>query len=270
MNDDIKHLETLIDKGECQWIEFKENQNKGKVIGKICSALANGACVNEEPHGYILWGVSDEGQIVGTRFDFSKEKVGNQALEMWLTTQIHPSPNLEFKLIDHPKGRVVMLKVPASKAEPTLFENIPYGRIGASVTSLIRKTNEYLELLKAVTLAPWETSVARSFSSSYEALKLLSVDTYFRLQGGEKPANDDVIIDIFRGDGLLAEHEGRWGVTNLGAILLAKNLADFGVSLAVKGVRLTFYPGDTRDASLLISFEGKKGYAVGFQSLIEP
>jgi ATP-dependent DNA helicase RecG len=60
---------------------------------------------------------------------------------------------------------------------------------------------------------------------------------------------------------------GRWNITNLGAILLAKKLADFR-SLRRKAVRVIVYKGNSRIETLREQ-EGTKGYASGFEGLID-
>jgi len=59
---------------------------------------------------------------------------------------------------------------------------------------------------------------------------------------------------------------GRWNITNLGAILFAKRLADFR-SIRRKAVRVVAYKGNSR-VETIREQEGTKGYAVGFEGLI--
>jgi predicted HTH transcriptional regulator len=46
-----------------------------KVIGKLCSALSNSARILNKDHAYILWGVSDDGRIIGTNFNPNDENI---------------------------------------------------------------------------------------------------------------------------------------------------------------------------------------------------
>jgi ATP-dependent DNA helicase RecG len=38
---------------ECEWAEFKQNFKSEDEIGKYISALSNGACLQNEPYGYL-------------------------------------------------------------------------------------------------------------------------------------------------------------------------------------------------------------------------
>ena len=66
----------------------------------------------------------------------------------------------------------------------------------------------------------------------------------------------------------IIEHDkgGRWNITNLGAILFARRLADFR-TLRRKAVRVIFYKDDARIETIREQ-EGLKGYASGFEGLI--
>ncbi len=60
--------------------------------------------------------------------------------------------------------------------------------------------------------------------------------------------------------------DDRWDVTNFGAILFARKLADFE-TLARKAIRVIVYRGKGRTETIKEQ-EGARGYAVGFQGLI--
>src|ERR1700679_350528 len=61
--------------------------------------------------------------------------------------------------------------------------------------------------------------------------------------------------------------EGGYDITNLGAILFAKRIADFS-SIAQKSVRLIKYNGTDKRTSER-EIEGRTGYAVGFSGLMK-
>ena len=61
---------------------------------------------------------------------------------------------------------------------------------------------------------------------------------------------------------------GHWNITNLGAILFAKNLNDFSPSMARKAVRFVAYDGLNRADTVRHRQDVSKGYASGFEGLI--
>lgn len=84
---------------EQQWLEFK--LNKGSItneqIGEYISAMSNGATISNKAFGYLVWGVEDETlTIKGTNFTFENAKQGNQDLELWVRSLLHPKINSKF------------------------------------------------------------------------------------------------------------------------------------------------------------------------------
>ncbi|MCG5499725.1 ATP-binding protein, partial [Ectothiorhodospira lacustris] len=78
------------------------------------------------------------------------------------------------------------------------------------------------------------------------------------------------IFEKLSAEGLIGKDVGdKWNITNLGAILFGSNLAAFNSSLARKAVRFIAYGGRNRAATVTHRADGNKGYAIGFEGLIE-
>ena len=89
----------------------------------------------------------------------------------------------------------------------------------------------------------------------------------FDLLGRPLPDGKPAILEALMADALIDRTEaGQWNITNLGAILLAKKLADFR-SLKRKAIRVMVYRGASRIETIREQ-EGTKGYANGFEGLI--
>ena len=134
-----KLLEQLcsIDK-ETPWLEFKHNGIDHEQIGEYISALSNGACIDNKMHGYLVWGVNDSThQIIGTSFKISTSKHGgNQDLELWLRTYLHPKIYFEIFEFDYQGKSITLLKIPAAIAEPTHFQKKAFIRINSNKTDI--------------------------------------------------------------------------------------------------------------------------------------
>ena len=134
---------------EQQWLEFK--LNKGSIshedIGEYISAMSNGATLANKPYGYLVWGVKDEThEVKGTNFSFVNAKQGNQDLELWLRTLTYPKINFEIFEFYHLGKRVVVVRIPSAKGEPTNFQKKPYIRIGSHKTDL-RNYPDYIRII---------------------------------------------------------------------------------------------------------------------------
>lgn len=256
---------------ETSWVEFKENNKDARLIGKLISALSNAARLADQPFAYLIWGVRDgDHAAVGTNFQPSAETQNNQPLELWLAQHLQPSINFIFEPIDYQDVRLVVLKIPAAPASPVEFDRTAFIRIGSATPRL----SDYPERLRALwaKLQPyvWESGLAAQFLTGDEVLARLNYTAYFDLTGQPLPDNRAGIFDRLLDDRLVQRDVGdHWNITNLGAVLFAKALAEFSPSMARKAVRFVAYDGTSRADTVIHRQDGQRGYAVGFQGLVD-
>lgn len=97
---------------ETDWVEFKQNNIDPDRIGRTISAIANASCLAGQQAGYLVWGIRDsDHEIVGTSFQPSTEKKGNEPLEFWLGKNLIPSPSLRFHTAIYDQAHVVVLEI---------------------------------------------------------------------------------------------------------------------------------------------------------------
>ena len=102
---------------------------------------------------------------------------------------------------------------------------------------------------------------------SDDVLKLLDYPAYFELLKLPLPESRDGILAALQADELILPGKGgHWDITNLGAMLFAKKLADFR-TLKRKALRVILYKGENR-VETMREQEGGKGYASDFEGLI--
>ncbi|MHB1344046.1 MAG: RNA-binding domain-containing protein [Thermoleophilia bacterium] len=123
---------------ETEWFDFKRNHCQPQVLGEYLSALANAACLANQPRGYLVFGIDDSTHdVAGTRFDpYAAKGKGNQDLLPWLAAGLRPNTGVETHVVEHPDGRVVLFEVGPAKGEPVSFYGTPYVRIGSTKTEL--------------------------------------------------------------------------------------------------------------------------------------
>lgn len=256
---------------ETTWVEFKENNADAQVIGKLISALVNGARLADQHFAYVLWGVRDTDHgAVGTHFEPTSHMQQNQPLELWLAQRLQPGIAFRFQAIDYRGIRLVLLEIPAAATSPVEFDRTGYIRIGSTTPRL----SDHPERLRALwaKLQPyaWETGAAAQFLDGNEVLAQLDYAGYFELTGQPLPDNRDGIFDKLLADRLVQRDVGgRWNITNLGAVLFAKRLSDFPSPVARKAVRFVAYDGTHRAATVTHRQDGQKGYASGFKGLVD-
>ena len=255
---------------EQPWVEYKQNNSSPTMIGKLISALSNAARLADKPFAYVLWGVHDANHsITGTTFDPSSQMEQHQPLELWLAQRLQPDVAFQFRLIENYRGaRLVLLEIPAAAPTPVEFDRAAYIRIGSATPRL----SEHPERLRALwaKLQPyaWEAGVAAQFLTGDEVLAKLDYARYFDATGQPLPDNRSGIFDKLAGDRLVQiDVGGHWSITNLGAILFARQLNDFP-AIARKAIRFVAYGGQSRADIVTHRQDVSKGYAIGFQELI--
>lgn len=253
---------------ETGWLEFKQNKADPQDIGEYLSALANSAALEGKAQAYLVWGIEDATHaIVGTAFDAAACRVGNEELESWLLRQLSPKIDFRFHAVDIDGLRVVLLVLSRAVRHPVQFAGLEYVRIGSYKKKLKDFQERERELWRILDAVPFELLTAAQRLSADEALSLLDYPAYFDLLGRPLPNGRDAILQALAEDHLIEREDGgTWGIRNLGAMLFAKRLSDFG-RLKRKAVRVVAYKGMGR-VQTLREQEGTRGYAAGFEGLI--
>jgi len=254
---------------ETEWVEFKHNYVEPEEIGEYLSALSNSAALNMQANAYIVWGVDDEThEIIGTSFNPSAVKIGNEELESWLLHFLTPKINFRFHSFKAAGAPVVLLEIGAAFLYPVRFRHHEFIRIGSYKKKLKDYQEKERELWQVFDRVPFERGVAAKRVSGEEVLILLDYPTYFDLLELPLPDGRNAILEALENDGLISHCEaGDWDITRLGALLLAKKLDNFS-DLRRKAVRVIYYKGRGRVETFKEQISNK-GYAGGFKGLID-
>ena len=254
---------------ETKWVEFKGNNSNPETIGRNISALANGATINGKTSASAIWGIEDETHaIVGTIFSPSTAKKGNEPLESWLYSQINPRIEFRFNELDVDGQRVVLLEIEPASRQPVAFRGKEFIRVGGSTRRLKDYSEKRRTLWRVFDQITFENRVAVEQVSAEDTLLKLHYPAYFDLLDMPIPDGRAAIINALQDDRLIARCDaGGWNISNLGAVLLARNLNDFP-QIKRKTIRVIQYRGAGRTETLREQ-EVVNGYAVGFQGIIE-
>jgi len=243
-------------KSETQNLEFKEakTQFDTKKLFKYCVALAN------EGGGHLLLGIADK---------VPRAVVGTQAFSdlMDIASKIFIAVGFRVDVLEvlHPDGRVVVFSVPARLTGTAYhFEGSYLMRSGEE---LVPMSEDRLRLIFAEGQPVFESQIALDHASASDVVALLDTQSYFELIQLPYPSDREGVLDRFVKEKLIVQEGAHYKITNLGALLFAKNLDSFD-SLSRKSVRVTTYEGRDKLKTLRDTI-GKKGYAVGFAGLIE-
>ena len=262
-------IEQLVNQPkENEWVEFKLNFHSIEEIGESLSALSNGACINNKVHGYLVFGVRDADQTIeGTSFRPKHHKKGNEELEHWIAQRLNPKVDYAIYEFDYHGKRISLFEVQSANNQPVEFLHNAYIRVG----SITRKLNGFPAKARKIwnkcPEIPFEKELALKNINSDDVIRLLDTQNFFDMLKMPYPTNRDAVIERFLSEKLLSKTKSGLDVTNLGALLFAKDLNHFD-PLARKAPRVIIYKGKNK-LETIQEQTGWKGYAVGFQNLVD-
>lgn len=243
-------------RSEHQRLEFKEakKQFDNNKLYRYCVALAN------EGGGHLLLGIEDQAP---------RRVVGTAAFDDPVTMAAKVFQTLGFRVdieeVQHPDGRVLVFSIPG-RPRGTLysFEGAYVMRAGEQ---LVPMSEDRLRAIFAEGQPDWLLEPAMKDCDDEQVVRLLDTQSYFDLLHLPYPADRAGVLSRFETQRLIQPAGNGWTITNLAGILFAKKLDEFD-RLARKAARVIVYEGRSKLKTKL-DRPGTRGYAVGFQRLVE-
>ena len=260
----VRQLCTYPD--ETPWLEFKHNNYEPEMLGEDISALANSATLDEKSCAYFIWGIKDDThEIVGTDYNLKK---GNEELDNWLHRMLSKNADFEYHTVEMNNVTVGVMIIQGAFSQPVTFQKTEYIRVGSYTKRLLEYPALQSKLWGRLHNRNFEEQPAVQDLDLPTALHMLDYNVYFDLIEIPQPASAENILHYMLEERiLLLQDNGLYAVTNMGAILFAKRLADFP-KLARKAVRVIQYEGNNR-LNMLKEDIGAKGYAAGLEGIVK-
>lgn len=253
---------------ECEWAEFKLNFKSEDEIGKYLSALSNGASLQNEKYGYLIFGIDDATlQVVGTNFNPLLKKIGNEELENWLLQRLSPRVDVAIIVSNFNDKQLVIFQVQAANGQPTCFMHHDFVRVGSITRSLKEFPEKERKIWASKAKENFEKGIALEVETAADVVKFLDTQSYYDLLNIPYPSARDAVIEKFIAEKFIKSNPHGYAITNLGAILFAKDIAHFE-QLIYKAPRVILYDGKNK-LKTIKDQDGKFGYALGFDRLIK-
>lgn len=227
-------LEELIERWEFEIVEFKETKGQFDTnkIGQYFSAISNEANLKRQQFGWLIFGVSERKEIVGTNFKKGDGNLDKFKYEISKNTNDNISfiDIVELKpIVNNSTSRVLMFKIPAAVTGfPTSWKNHYYARSG---DSLIPLQQYKIDEIRSQERLDWSKQIVKGAtidSLDKEAISLAKKKYKERMN--EKYANKE--IDSMTDEQFLTKmkllHNGK--VTNAAMILLGNSDYDYLIS----------------------------------------
>lgn len=241
---------------EHQRLEFKEakTQFDNSKLYRYCVAIAN------EGGGQLVLGVSNSPprRVVGSmafRDPIKMASILFQAIGF----------RVDVEEVQHPDGRVVVFHIPSRpKGTAYDFDGAYLMRIGEELRPM---SEDQLRQIFAEGQPSWLEAPAVSGLSAQEVVQLLDTQTFFDLLNIPYPTDQSGVLEKLKTERLIEEAQDGFSVLNISAILLAKELRKFD-AVYRKAPRVVVYQGGSK-LHTKSDQTGTKGYAVGFQGLVQ-
>ena len=161
-----------------------------------------------------------------------------------------------------------MIEVQAAVSSPVRFKDHDYIRVGSHKHKLKDYPEKERRLWARFAVESFETGIALTDLDVDDVLGLLDYAAYFDLSKQSLPDDKLGVLARLAEEKLVRRTAGRYDVTNLGAILFARDLEQFG-RLARKTCRIIKYRGDGRTQTEREWTDplSRSGYAAGFKRL---
>ena len=219
---------------EDQHLEFKvaANQFDSRKLYRYCVALAN------EGGGKLLLGIEDRPprKVVGTLAFADTIEAAAKIVQVL-------GFRVEVEEVQHPDGRVLVFHVP-----PRPF-GTAYQHDGAYLMrageELVPMSEDRLRTIFSEGHPDWLSQEALSNCNAATVIELLDTTTYFDLMQIPYPTDQSGVLYKLASEKLIEKRGTGWAITNLGAILFAKQLSAFD-GLSRKAARVIVYKGKSK------------------------
>ena len=242
-------------RSEHQRLEFKEakTQYDNTKLFKYCVALAN------EGGGTLLLGVTDKPprRVVGSA-------ACNDPVGMAEVVFKAVGFRVDVEEVAHPDGRVVVFHVPSRPRGTAYHLNGQY--LMRSGEELVPMSEDRLRKIFGEGLPDWLEEPARGELTPQQVIDLLDTQSYFALLERPYPTTQQAVLDHLLAERLIDRADSTFTVRRMGAVLLARRLADFP-EVSRKAVRVVVYSGNSKVRTKLDQ-TWESGYAVGFRPLV--
>jgi serine/threonine protein kinase len=281
------HLKELNINAPAIVMEWIEGETLGKCLSRpkfdtstarsLCCDILNGIkhlhdsglCHGDLHAGNIIVLPSGNAKIID--IDANKEislaRLSTLSQDGAKASDVNYCRGVVFKLLRHSEIPLPIL----NDAEDELEKADSIESLQTAVASLFGDLNRRQAHLAGVSRSEtpcWLNEMAMHDVSAEAVVSLLDTQAYFDLLKRAYPETRQGVLHELAEDGAICHAGSGWNITNLGAILFAKKLDAFDLSISRKAARFIVYDGVNK-LKTKTDIPGNRGYAVGFESLVD-
>ena len=234
---------------------------------KLCRHIS--AFSNLPGGGFLVFGVDDKtANVVG----IDKAAADNiiERLSSLCRDGVDPLVSIDHAIEEFRGQPLLFVYIKESAVKPVhLFKkSIEESFIRSGGTTRKASRQDIGSLMLNSKTPTWEELHASKLLNDVEVITLLEYDKILELLNKPVPSKIEEIIKWLEDEKMIVDVDGKgYYITNFGAVAAAKDLNKFD-GLSRKAVRLIKYEGKNKSAGSK-EYPGSKGYAIGFEGLIQ-
>lgn len=262
----IAYLDKSLGKVPTELNEIDWKEDLSPKNDKLCQHIS--AFANMPGGGFLVFGIDNKtANIIG----IDKPKADNiiERLASLCRDGVNPLVKIDHSIETFRSEELLFVYIQESAIKPVhlIHKTIEDSFIRSGGTTRKASRQEVGSLMLNSKSPTWEELHASKLLTELEIITLLEYDKILELLGKPVPSKIEEIMKWMVDEKMLVDVDGKgYYITNFGAIAAAKDLNKFD-GLARKSVRLIKYEGKNK-AGASKEYPGRKGYAVGFESLI--
>lgn len=263
----LNYLDKSLGKvpSELNEIDWKEDLSPNN--NKLCQHIS--AFANLPGGGFLAFGIENRtASIVGIQKDNADNIVDR--LSSLCRDGVDPLVRIDHSIETYREKEILLIYIQESAIKPVHIagKTLEQSFIRSGGTTRKASRQDVGALMLNSKTPTWEELHASKLLTELEVLTLLEYDKILELLKKPSPTDVKEILSWLVDEKMIVDIDGKgFYITNFGAIAAAKDLSKFD-GLTRKAVRLIKYDGKNKAGSSK-EFPGSKGYAVGFETLIQ-
>jgi len=262
----IAYLEKSLGKVPSELNEIDWKSDLSPKNDKLCQHIS--AFANMPGGGFLAFGIDNK---TATIIGVNKLNADNivERLASLCRDGVNPLVKIDHCIETFRGEEILLVYIQESAIKPVHIagKTIEDSFIRSGGTTRKASRQEVGALMLNSKSPTWEELHASKLVTELEVVTLLEYDKILELLGKPVPTDIKEVLKWLEDEKMLVDIDGKgYYITNFGAVAAAKDLNKFD-GLARKSVRLIKYEGKNK-AGASKEYPGRKGYAVGFESLI--
>lgn len=234
---------------------------------KLCRHIS--AFANLPGGGFLVFGVDDK---TGALLGVDKASADNivERLASLCRDGLNPLVSIDHSIETFRDHELLFIHIKESSVKPVHIkgQSIEESFVRSGGTTRKASRQDVGSLLLNSKSPTWEELHASKLLNDVEVITLLEYDKILELLKKPVPTTVEEIVKWLEDEKMIEDVDGKgYYITNFGAISAAKDLNKFD-GLSRKALRLIKYEGKNKSAGSK-EYPGTKGYAIGFEGLIQ-